>query len=943
MTATFQSLLSDAYLRAVFDQEFLAFTGSDAEKTLLERLEKWSSKYFQKETSAEGAFTNVFLEDTWSYVQSGKHSIGDGFTCFPKFAVSGAGQGGGTGEADAALGHFGRSDIPGTPQVLCEFKDVRSNLDAPQKRKGNNRSPVKQCADYLREAMKPLFGNEAIEPNWGIVTDMNEFRLYWRNTMPSQYQRFIIKKATTDEGVSLLEKTEEASFQRFLFIKLFHADSLLTLGGASPLLKLLKDQRYQEKEIENLFYREYRAYREHLVGILVASNPTFSGTKGRLVRLAQKLIDRCIFVMFCEDMGEQLSFPPNALRDYLAELSKNSTFEPEEHDAWNKLKELFQAMNDGKKFRSRILNKFNGGLFAADAELENLVIPNEAFCVKLQGENASTLGDHRLTLLYFAGSYNFGTVKRNGKAITLFTLGRIFEQSITELEALEAAADQKESLTVISKRKRDGVYYTPEWVVERVVAETLGPRLDDIRKECGWSLELEGDEDEILAQTKLSPSKRSVQFRKHAEAVRKFRDRLETFTVLDPACGSGAFLIHTLEYLLRERRRVERELALVSKEKNAELFEFKPDEAVRSILSRNIFGVDINPASVEIARLALWLHTAKSNQPLTNLDHNIVTGNSLVGPDVYLFKKDLLEAAESKRERLNAFDFRATFKSIFAPGRSGGPGFDCVVGNPPYVKLQNFKRVYPDTAEYLHDAPGTDGHKLYRSCQTGTFDLYLPFIEHGLTLLNDRGRLGFIAPSVWRFNEYGEGLRKLIKEKRALERWIDFGSFQVFNEATTYTALQFYSNFPLDHVQIALAPDGALAGIPDWDDPAWRIDYKEISATEPWIFASRPTLDLIKKLRETCTRLGDQNISESISQGLISGAFDIFSNERVAPGTYRSRAFSARWYSKNDVHKMPNCQPTPRRNAASDARRSGDALYDALAQRDRWHSRAWPK
>jgi hypothetical protein len=211
------------------------------------------------------------------------------------------------------------------------------------------------------------------------------------------------------------------------------------------------------------------------------------------------------------------------------------------------------------------------------------------------------------------------------------------------------------------------------------------------------------------------------------------------------------------------------------------------------------------------------------------------------------------------------------------------------VGNPPYVKLQNFKKVYPDTADYLHDAPGSGGHKLYRSCQTGTFDLYLPFIEHGLTLLNDEGRLGFIAPSVWRFNEYGEALRKLIKEKRALERWIDFGSFQVFNEATTYTALQFYSNSPSDHVQIALAPDGALAGIPDWDDPAWRIDYNEISATEPWIFASRPTLDLIKKLRTSCSRLGDEKIAASISQGLISGAFEIFGNERVGPNTYKSK------------------------------------------------------
>lgn len=887
MTATYESLLSDAYLRAIFSVEFSSFTGSQRELDLIQRLDNWSTKQFQKETSAEGAFTSTFLEETWGFVPSGKQAAGSGFTSFPKYPIAGAGQGGGTGEADVALGYFGRSDVPATPQVLCEFKDVRSNLDAPQKRKGNNRSPVKQCADYLREAMKPLYGNEAIQPAWGVVTDMNEFRLYWRNTMPSQYQRFIIKKSTTDEGISLLEKSEEGSFQRFLFLKLLHADNLLTLGGPSPLLKLLKDQRYQEKEIENLFYREYRAYREHLVKVLINNNQSFKGTKGRLVRLAQKLIDRCIFIMFCEDMGEQLSFPPNALRDYLAELSKSSTFEPDENDAWNKLKELFHAMNEGKKFRSRILNKFNGGLFAVDSDLEGLSIPNEVFCAKLQGENDTTLSDHKLSLLYFAGSYNFGTVKRNGKAITLFTLGRIFEQSITELEALEAAADEKESLTVISKRKRDGVYYTPEWVVERVVAETIGHRLDDIRRDCGWSFEIEGDEDYIREQLKLSPSKRSVQFKRHVEAVRKFRDELESFTVLDPACGSGAFLIHTLEYLLRERRRVERELSLVTK--NAELFEFKTDDAVRSILSRNIFGVDINPASVEIARLALWLHTARSNQPLTKLDTNILTGNSLVAPDVYTFKNDLLGAPETKRETINAFDFRAAFPSIFNSKRPGGAGFDCVVGNPPYVKLQNFKRVYPDTAEYLRGAPGPKGEKLYRSCQTGVFDLYLPFIEHGLTLLNDRGRLGFIAPSVWRFNEYGAGLRGLIKNKRALDRWIDFGSFQVFNEATTYTALQFYSNTPSGHIQIALAPDGVLASIPDWDDANWRIEYEELSSTEPWIFASRPTLNLIKKLRENCLRLGDRKVTESISQGLISGAFEIFGNERVSAGLYRSK------------------------------------------------------
>ncbi|MBS9721947.1 Eco57I restriction-modification methylase domain-containing protein [Tianweitania sp. BSSL-BM11] len=887
MKMTYQYLFADTYLLSVFHQEYQAFRGSADEQKLRERLEKWASKSFQKETTSEIAFVNIFFDETWGYVQSGKAS-GSGYTCYPKFAIGGSGQGGGTGEADAALGYFNDPVVPPTPQVVCEFKDVRSNLDAPQKRKGNNRSPVKQCADYLREAMKPHFGNEAVLPTWAIVTDMNEFRLYWRNTIPTQYQRFIIKKATTDAGVSLLDDTEAGSFQRFLFQKLFHADTLLTTGGASLLQRLLKDQRFREKDIESKFYKEYSAYRQKLIELIIINNTAFSGTRGKLVRLAQKLIDRCIFIMFCEDMGEQLSFPPNALRDYLAELSKATTFEPSEFDAWNKLKELFTAMNDGTKFRSRNLNRFNGGLFAKDDALEALRIPNEAFCVTMQGENDTTLRSSPLTLLYFSGSYNFGTMKREGKAITLFTLGRIFEQSITELEALEAEAENRPSITKESKRKRDGVYYTPEWVVEKVVSETVGTRLDDIRRNLGWSFQLEGDEDAIKAQVDLSPSKRSQVFVRHVKAVEQFRVRLETFTVLDPACGSGAFLIHTLEYLLRERQRVEREFALVTGGKGAALFEFKSDEAVRSILSSNIFGVDINPASVEIARLALWLHTAKSNQPLTNLDSNIVTGNSLVGPEVYEFKKDLLSADETKRETINAFDFEATFQAVFNKSRPEGKGFDCVVGNPPYVKLQNFKKVYPETADFLRNATGKDDVPLYQSCQSGSYDLYLPFIEHGISLLNNAGRMGYIAPSVWRFNGYGKSLRAYIKQNRSLDRWIDFGSFQVFDEAITYTALQFYAKFPSESIQIAFAPDGALGDIPDWNDPEWRISYDQIPAADPWVFASQPTLKLLAKLKTNSLRLGDPAVTEAVSQGLVSGAFDIFANHQMQSGSYRS-------------------------------------------------------
>ena len=882
MTKSYQPLFSEPYLRSFFSREFKEFSGSEKEQLLIDKLKRWDEKSFQKETSAESSFLSVFFEDIWGYVQSGKTSQGTGYTCYPKYPVAGAGAGGGTGEADLALGYFDFQDIPATPQALCEFKDIRSNLDAPQNRKGNTRSPIKQCADYLREASKPLFGNEAIQPTWGIVTDMNEFRLYWRKNMPSQYQRFSISPKTGDDVIGLLGTLEAASFQRFLFAKIFSVESLLTTSGPPLLVQLLQKQWVQEKEIENAFYKEYRSYRERLVQLITAHNPLFEGTKGKLVRLAQKLIDRCLFVLFCEDMGEALSFPPNALRDYLAELSQMSAYDEQAGDAWSKLKELFQAMNEGQVFQGTPINRFNGGLFETDPELDGLYVPNEAFCARMQGA-ADNLANHPDTLLFLSAIYNFGTSGNSGKAITLYTLGRIFEQSITELEVLEAKADGRRSLTEITKRKRDGVYYTPEWVVEHIVSETLGPKLDEIRAECGWSLEIEGDDGFVKEQRARSPSKQRAKFKRHVDGVLDFEKRLETFTICDPACGSGAFLIHALEYLLRERRRVVRELERIG---GHGLLEFKPDDEIRNILSKNIYGVDINPASVEITQLALWLHTAKADQPLSNLDQHIQCGNSLIGPDFYEWRRDLLSWTEDRKETINVFNWNEAFQDVFSGNNPGGPGFDCIVGNPPYVKLQNFRKVYPEMAEYLKDGELKANVPVFESTQSGNFDLFLPFIEKSISLLNEKGGLGFIAPSLWRYNEYGDGLKKVLKRGGHLDRWIDFGSFQVFEEGITYTALQFYSRNRKEHVCFKLAPDGEIARAPDWGDQEWQVLYEELPESEIWVFVPRSERKFLNKLNSSCRRLDDPKITKAIFQGLITSADYVYHFKRSAPDRY---------------------------------------------------------
>ena len=585
--------------------------------------------------------------------------------------------------------------------MLVEFKDIKSALDAPQKRKGNARSPVKQGLDYLFASRKGMFGYEPIIPTWAIVTDMNEFRLYWADRGERQFVSFALEKKDLLQSATLLGDTEEARFDRFLFSRIFHRDALIVQGasGRSQLLSLIQQQRFRQRELENRFYAEYRAFREHLYRTLLKHNgpetERFPGTKGRLVRMAQKILDRAIFVFFCEDMGRALGFPPQLLRDYLIRQADDPYFKPEGGTIWEWLRDLFAAMNDGRAFGDQQINQFNGGLFAPDPELDRLYIPNSVFCERGQGQNEASLAASPLTLLYLSANYNYASswaagvandahapaAKRDPeRSIGLYTLGRIFEQSITELEILEAEEEGRKSINKESKRKRDGVYYTPEWVVERIVDETIGRRLADLKVSCGWPSE---------KQDKLPTLK----------AIEAYEAELRDIRIVDPACGSGAFLITALAYLLDEWKALQ-DLRRQHGQKMAR--EDWSDATIRDILRQNLYGVDINPASIEITKLALWLHTARSDKPLSSLDEHIRDGNSLIGPDFY--QNTLAPYSAEEQERINAFDWQEAFPGVFARG-----GFDCVIGNPPYVKLQNFRKVHADMALHLTRKPAEGG------------------------------------------------------------------------------------------------------------------------------------------------------------------------------------------------------------------------------------------
>ncbi|WP_160167677.1 Eco57I restriction-modification methylase domain-containing protein [Methylomonas sp. MK1] len=808
-----------------------------------------------------------------------------GYTLEQQFPINKAGQNGGQGKADLALGWFGNSELPNTPQVLCEFKDVRSGLDKPQNRKGNDRSPVKQCADYLKYASEQFtpYGNEKIQPTWGIVTDMKEFRLYWKSRMPQQCERFDIAE--------MIGQTESARQQRFLFSRVFHHDGLMNQGGESPLQSLLAAQRVRESKLEKGFYFEYRDFRTTLFKTLLAHNPNYQTNQRQLVRLSQKLLDRFLFILFCEDMGQRLDFPVNLLRDILSKESQDQHFDPEDVELWDgKIKRIFRVMREGGLFKPHTINRFNGGLFAEDDALEKLTVPNKVFCAVNQGSDAAALQSRYNNLLYFSANYNFGIEDSGERAVGLYALGRIFEQSITDLEIMEAEAAGTASLMKLSKRKTDGVYYTPEWVTAYIVEETLGLRLREIRAELGQAnfSQLDAaqiDADHGITTGKLKPNTQSMRY---FAWLGSYEQSLSKIKVLDPACGSGAFLIQALKRLLQEYEWIASERRRISyAHRQTQLFDLA--KAYSNILTHNLFGVDINPESVEITKLALWLHTALPGEPLSSLDNNILCGNSLVDWDIETVIGPL---TDEQRQRINPFTYSKAFESVFAAG-----GFDVIIGNPPYIKLQNMRQLQSETTDYWVKArqapPGVekiDQPPKFLSTQTGNYDIYLPFIEYSIGLLNPQGRMGFIAPNVWTVNEYGEGLRKKLHDTQQLERWVDFKSYQIFEEAITYTALQFFTGQAVDGIKLHFAPHGNsdLSAL-EWANIEAQ-PYAELSTTGAWQFMPIVERKLIEKLGNNCKRLDDESLTTAIFQGLITSADNIYHLTKLSAGRYISHA-----------------------------------------------------
>src|SRR5574344_2927713 len=488
--------------------------------------------------------------------------------------------------------------------------------------------------------------------------------------------RFYVDKKTAYEKFNLFTLNYEE------FKKLHLLISYESIKDDVPL-KLKEKSNSFEQDISKKLYKDFSNFRTLLFENIVKNNTNID--KQTLLRLTQKLCDRIIFILFAEDRD---LLRTNMIKEIREEFINQKFTNYSLYDIY---KFYFEAINKGNDKLQ--IPQYNGGLFATDELLDSLIIDDF-----ILDENVQILSN-----------YDFAS------EISVNILGHIFEQSLTDLEELQANIDNVNFDKTKSKRKKDGVFYTPEYITRYIVENTLGKMCLEKREEL-----------QIGSETLVSPSnpkKLTKQEQQTKDNLQEYKNWLLNLKILDPACGSGAFLNQALEYLISEHKNLQNDLALMG-----DLFASYMVE--EEILEHNLYGVDINEDAVEIAKLSLWLRTAKRGRPLTKLADKIVCANSL------------LEMPFSENS------------------------FDVVIGNPPYVRQEAIK----EQKEALSKI-----YKVYH----GSADLYVYFVELGLKLIKKSGMFSYIFPNKWLKTSYGKPLRQFLKTYN-IQSIIDFGDLQIF-------------------------------------------------------------------------------------------------------------------------------------------------------------------
>jgi len=681
-------ILADLFNKKILNKHLQRYSIENKEDKM-SRVKRWKQNLRKNkginEEQLQGAFLNGIFGIILNYTDV-TNAVDDRYTMKtePSTEVDAT-------KPDGSLGLFINNGKHRTKAVI-ELKGPDKSLDNKQKRSGKDYgTPVEQAFNYA---------TKYDGCKWVIVSNMIEIRLYKYTRGQGHYEEFLIP-----------ELDQEENFKKFAL--LLSQENLINKNEKSLTEKLSEETVTHEEDISTKFYNLYKTMRIELFEHLKANNEAYDSTF--LLEKAQKFLDRIIFICFCEDLG---LLPTETLHSAI-ERGKSS-FVPDETEIWKQMRGVFKSIDKGNPEHN--INAYNGGLFKYDESLDGLTIKNEFF------EEIDEIA-----------AYNFDS------ELDVNILGHIFEQSINDIEEIKANIKDEEYNEENSKRKKNGIFYTPEYITKYIVENSIGQYLEDIKEELGYN-ELPDINDASNPQVEGKYKKQHFNF------YDEYENKLKDIKVIDPACGSGAFLNQAFDYLLKEHKWIQRQRALIEE---GQMNIYSSEGLLKQILQDNIYGVDLNEESVEITKLSLWLKTANKNRPLANLDDNIKCGNSLI---------DDPEVAGDK-----AFDWNEEFDEIMKDG-----GFDIVIGNPPYgaelkEKEKNFFYNNYSVSEYQLNS-------------------YVLFFETALNILNKNRYLGFIVPNTFLLMNYFKDLRKFILENSIIKDVVAF-EFPVFKDAVVDTII----------------------------------------------------------------------------------------------------------------------------------------------------------
>lgn len=676
--------------------------------------------------------------------------------------------------------------IGGTRKFFLEAKKPSINIK-------DDTSPAYQLRRYAWSAKLPL----------SILTDFEELAVYDCRIKPALGDKASTARVQYIKYADYSDRWAEIQ-------SVFSRDAVLK-GSFDKYAESNKAKR-GTAEVDAAFLKEMESWREILAKNLALRNPGLD--RRQLNFSVQRIIDRITFLRMCEDRGIEFYGQLQAL------LNGDHTY--------RRLCKLFRQADD----------RYNSGLFHFKEE-KGRPTPPDDLTLDLAIDD-KILKDILKGLYYPESPYEFSVLPTE-------ILGQVYEQFLGKVIRLTAGhrAIVEEKPEV---KKAGGVYYTPTYIVDYIVKQTVGKLLEGKK-----------------------PGARG--------AVNKLK-------VLDPACGSGSFLIGAYQFLLDWRRDCYVE---AGPEKHKKTIyqgpggDWRLTTAERKrVLLTHIYGVDIDPQAVETTKLSLLLKVLEGEsaetlkrqlalfheRALPDLGDNIKCGNSLIGPDFYDNRQlNLLD--EEEHYRINVFDWQTEFPEIMQAG-----GFDAVIGNPPYVRqetLGDFKNYFEDQYEVYH----------------GMADLYAYFIERGVALLKPDGYFSYIVANKWLRANYGEPLRTWMK-RQCIEEIVDFGDLPVFQKATTYPCiLRIKKRGPektFFSAQIKSLEFTDLVELVEKD--CYAVNQGRLS-DKGWSLSDERTKDLLEKLNSRGKPLGEY-VDKKVFYGIKTG----FNKAFVIDAETRNRLIS---------------------------------------------------